>query len=78
MCDTRNRLGVVSSPVVGQEVRACGLETVLLEEGLLPHAVALSDRLKDGVALAARSIDSGTAAAKLEGLIALSQRLATE
>ena len=38
----------------------------------------LAHDLKDGVALAARSIDSGTAATKLEGLIALSQRLATE
>ena len=33
---------------------------------------------KEGVALAARSIDSGAAAAKLAGLIALSQRLANE
>src|SRR6202795_4712766 len=34
--------------------------------------------LKEGVALASRSIDSGAAAAKLAGLIALSQRLAAE
>jgi len=33
---------------------------------------------KEGVALAARSIDSGAAAAKLAGLVALSQRLANE
>ena len=33
---------------------------------------------KEGVALAAQSIDSGAAAAKLAGLIALSQRLANE
>ena len=33
---------------------------------------------KEGVALAARSIDSGAAAAKLAGLVALSQRLASE
>jgi anthranilate phosphoribosyltransferase len=34
--------------------------------------------LKEGVALAARSIDSGAAAVKLAGLVALSQRLAAE
>ena len=34
--------------------------------------------LKEGVALAAQSIDSGAAAAKLAGLVALSQRLANE
>ena len=33
---------------------------------------------KEGVALAAQSIDSGAAAAKLAGLVALSQRLASE
>ena len=33
---------------------------------------------KEGVALAAQSIDSGAAAAKLAGLVALSQRLANE
>jgi len=33
---------------------------------------------KEGVALAAQSVDSGAAAAKLAGLIALSQRLASE
>ncbi len=33
---------------------------------------------KEGVALAAESVDSGAAAAKLAGLIALSQRLASE
>jgi anthranilate phosphoribosyltransferase len=33
---------------------------------------------KEGVALAERSIDSGAAAAKLSGLVALSQRLASE
>jgi anthranilate phosphoribosyltransferase len=38
----------------------------------------LAHDLKDGVALAARSIDSGTAATKLEGLIGLSQLLSTE
>jgi anthranilate phosphoribosyltransferase len=38
----------------------------------------LAHDLKDGVALASRSIDSGAAATKLEGLIALSQRLAAE
>src|SRR6185436_6295396 len=38
----------------------------------------LAHDLKDGVALAARSIDSGAAATKLEGLVGLSQRLATE
>jgi anthranilate phosphoribosyltransferase len=34
--------------------------------------------LKDGVALAAQAIDSGAAADRLAGLIALSQRLASE
>jgi len=38
----------------------------------------LAHDLKDGVALAARSIDSGAASKKLEGLIALSERLTTE
>src|SRR6266545_4819441 len=38
----------------------------------------LARDLKDGVALAARSIDSGAASKKLEGLIALSERFATE
>ena len=38
----------------------------------------LTDDLKEGVVLAARSIDSGAAAEKLAGLIALSQRLAAE
>ena len=33
---------------------------------------------KEGVTLAAQSIDSGAAAAKLAGLITLSQRLANE
>jgi anthranilate phosphoribosyltransferase len=33
---------------------------------------------KEGVALAAQSIDSGSAAAKLQGLTLLSQRLAAE
>ena len=33
---------------------------------------------KEGAALAAQSIDSGAAAAKLAGLVALSQRLAVE
>jgi anthranilate phosphoribosyltransferase len=33
---------------------------------------------KEGVALAAQSIDSGAAAAKLDGLVTLSQRLAGE
>ena len=33
---------------------------------------------KEGVALAAQSMDSGAAAAKLAGLVALSQRLANE
>jgi anthranilate phosphoribosyltransferase len=34
--------------------------------------------LKEGVGLAARSIDDGGARGKLEGLVALSQRLAQE
>ena len=38
----------------------------------------LTRDLKEGVGLAARSIDSGAAAKKLAGLIALSQRLAAE
>jgi len=33
---------------------------------------------KEGVALAARSIDSGAAAAKLEALVAFSQRMSAE
>lgn len=38
----------------------------------------LARDFKEGVALAARSIDSGAAMAKLDGLVALSQRLAAE
>ena len=53
-------------------------DSVLMNVAAALLVGGLAHDLKDGVALAARSIDSGAAATKLEGLVALSQRLATE
>jgi len=53
-------------------------DIVLMNAAAALVAGGAADDLARGVSLAARSIDSGTAAKKLEGLIALSQRLAAE
>jgi anthranilate phosphoribosyltransferase len=53
-------------------------DIVLMNAAAALVAGAKARDLKEGVALAARSVDSGAAAGKLEALIGLSHRLATE
>jgi len=53
-------------------------DIVLMNAAAALVAGARARELKEGVALAAQSIDSGAAARKLEGLVALSRALAEE
>ena len=53
-------------------------DIVLMNAAAALVAGAKARDLKEGVALAARSVDSGAARARLEALVALSRRLAAE
>jgi anthranilate synthase/phosphoribosyltransferase len=53
-------------------------DTILLNAGMGLYAADKVSGIEEGIALARTSIDSGAALAKLEGLIALSHRLATK
>jgi anthranilate phosphoribosyltransferase len=51
---------------------------VLLTAGAACHVAGLAANLREGVAVAAKAIDSGAAADRLERFVATSQRLGTE
>jgi anthranilate phosphoribosyltransferase len=53
-------------------------DIVLMNAAAALVAGARARDLKEGVSLAGRSVDSGAAAAKLEALVTLSQRLAAD
>jgi anthranilate phosphoribosyltransferase len=53
-------------------------DIVLMNAAAALVAGAKARDLKEGVSLAGRSVDSGAAAAKLEALVTLSQRLAAD
>jgi anthranilate phosphoribosyltransferase len=61
--------------VLSGEVNAAKRDVILLNAGAALVAAAKADNFKDGIALAAATIDSGKALAKLDALIAYSQEL---
>jgi anthranilate phosphoribosyltransferase len=61
--------------VLSGEVNAAKRDVILLNAGAALVAAVKADNFKDGIALAAATIDSGKALAKLDALIAYSQEL---